>query len=157
MRKNFFLILLCFLGCNSYAQIISEKTEDLRDRCVATYDQVGLFQTGICEIWISLQQNGDTTFIFKNVWGSTNGYTASVPTIKIGNTRAEAISVLNNWIQALESKKKGVFAINENYRFEFLEKKWFRILDLNADRVVGCVRLNSLTYLRNKLERTQEL
>lgn len=155
MKKLLSLLFIAFVGCMSInAQFVEFNKNANSERKVLSYSSAVPGFTGWYEIWASINKQ-DTTFQFRVVWNMQHaGFITETIVINIGNDVETAIAVLDNWIAAIESKKKTIVKINEDFRFQFIgNNKWFRILRMTSDDICAAVRFDSLYYLRNKLSK----
>lgn len=153
MKKLLSLLFVAFVGCISInAQLVSFNEDVNLERKIISYSSGVPGFSGWYEIWVSINKQ-DTTYQFRAEWNMQNGgFITETIVINIGNDVKTAISVLDNWTSAIESKKKAIVKINEDFRFQFVgNNKWFRILRMNSDDICAAVRFDSLRYLRNKL------
>lgn len=155
MKKLLSLLFVAFVGCMSINAQFVDFNEDVNlERKIISYSSIVPGFSGRYEIWVSINKQ-DTTYQFRADWNMQNGgFITETIVINIGNDVKTAISVLDNWISAIESKKKAIVKINEDFRFQFVgNNKWFRILRMNSDDICAAVRLDSLYYLRNHLSK----
>ncbi len=155
MQKLLSLLFVVFVGCMSInAQFVDFNENANSERKILSYSSGVPGFTGRDEIWISINKQ-DTTYQFRVEWNMQNaGFMTETIVINMGNDVETAISVLDNWINAIESKRKIIVKINEDYRFQFVgNNKWFRILRTKSDDICAAVRCDSLYYLRNRLRK----
>lgn len=155
MKKLLSLLFVAFVGCLSInAQFVDFNENANSEKKVLSYSSTVPGFTGRYEVWVSIDKQ-DTTYQFRVEWNMQNaGFITETIVINIGNDVETAIAVLDNWIAAIESKRKTIVKINDDFRFQFVgNNKWFRILRMNSDDICAAVRFDSLYYLRNHLSK----
>lgn len=152
MRK-FLGVLLFLIPTLAMGQMISLNEEN-QEIQIASYEQIVPMSMGRVAVYCNIQEQ-DSVYMIKLWWNMQDaGQGSDVPIIVIGKSRKEAISVLQNWIDVLNQKKKGTYNVGNDYRFQYVgNNKWFRVLPKNSDRVCAVVRKESLIYLKNKIQK----